>query len=280
MFNNSAPWIDPKRMRPTNVIKFKTRDGRRLDAYLTMPEGASKENPPPLIVLPHGGPHARDYWRFDAEAQFFASRGYAVLKPNYRGSPGYNWMFPIEDEWDFMKMHADVTDAARAMVASKLVDADRVAIMGASFGGYLAISGVVNEPGLYRCAIAEAGVFDWERLVLDAKFDRFDSPQYARLIYKLGDPKRDPGKFDAISPGRRADTIRVPVFVTGGKDDPVVEIAQSKKLVSMLEKGGVPHETYFVREEGHGMAHIEHQVELYGRIEKFLAKHMAPRAGQ
>jgi acetyl esterase/lipase len=279
-FNNSAPWIDPARMRPTNVIKFKTRDGRRLDAYLTLPDGASKENPPPLIVLPHGGPWVRDRWQFDAEAQFLSSRGYAVLKPNYRGSPGYNWMFPSEDEWDFMKMHYDVTDATRAMIASGLVDKDRIAIMGASFGGYLAISGVVNDPDLYRCAITNVGVFDWERMILDAKYDQFDSPQHARLIYKLGDPKKDPGRFDAISPGRRADTIRVPVFVAGGKDDPVVEIAQSRKLVSMLEKGKVPHETYFVREEGHGMRHIEHQVELYGRIEAFLAKHMAPRAGQ
>jgi len=278
MFNNSAPWIDPNRMRPVNVIKFKTRDGRRLDAYLTMPAGASKENPPPLIVLPHGGPFVREYWRFDEEAQFFASRGYAVLKPNYRGSTGYGWMFTEEEEWDFLQMHDDVTDAAKTLIASKLVDPDRVAIMGASFGGYLAISGVVNEPELYRCAITNVGVFDWERVVLEEKYDQFDSPEYARLIYKLGDPKKNPEKFDAISPGRRTDRIRVPVFVAGGKQDRVVEFAQSRRLVSALEKNKVPHETHFVREEGHGMAHLDNQVELYGKIEAFLAKHMAPRA--
>lgn len=280
LFNNTAPWIDPARMRSTNVVKFKTRDGRRLDACLTLPEGASKESPAPLIVLPHGGPWVRDTWGFNGEVQFLASKGYAVLQPNYRASTGYDWMLSQAELWDFFKMHEDVTDATRAMMASGLIDKDRVAIMGASFGGYLAISGVVNEPDLCRCAITNAGVFDWERMILDEEYDRFDSPQYARFIYKLGDPRKNPEKFDAISPGRRADTIRVPVFVAGGKDDPVVEIAQSKKLVSMLEKGGVPHETCFVGEEGHGMRHIEHQVELHGRIEAFLARNLAPRKVQ
>ena len=93
LIKDSMPWIDPKRMRPESAIKFKTRDGRELDAYLTLPAGASKKNPPPLVVVPHGGPWLRENWGFDREAQFLASRGYAVLKPNYRGSYGYDWMF-------------------------------------------------------------------------------------------------------------------------------------------------------------------------------------------
>lgn len=277
LFKSSAPWIDPKRMSPVNIIKFKTRDGRSLDAYLTLPAGATKENPPPLVVLPHGGPWARDYWGFDGEAQFLASRGYAVLKPQYRGSTGVNWMFPQPDEWDFRKMHDDVTDATKTMIASGLVDPKRIGIMGASFGGYLAISGAVNEPDLYRCAITNAGVFDWERLVLERKFNQYDSPVYGRMVRMLGDPKKDPEKFAAISPGRHPERIRIPVFVAGGKDDQTVEIEQSKRLIADLRKHGVVHETLLVGDEGHGMGHLDNQVELYGRIEAFLAKHLMPK---
>jgi acetyl esterase/lipase len=278
LVKGAAPWIDPERMRPVNIINFKTRDGRKLDAYLTLPAGASKKNPPPMVVLPHGGPWVRDTWGFDGEAQFLASRGYAVLQPNYRGSTGNRWMFPVEDSYDFKKMHDDVTDATKAMVASGYVDGGRVAIMGGSFGGYLAVSGVVNEPSLYRCAVTIAGVFDWAQQIKDKKYDRFDSPVYGWMMLKLGDPKLYPEKYDSISPGRHADKIQVPVFVAGGKDDYTVEIEQSKTLISALEKYHVPHETYLVGEEGHGMHHLDHQVELYRRIEAFLAKNLAPKS--
>ena len=276
LFKNSAPWIDPQRMRPMNIVKFKTRDGRQLDAYLTLPAGASKQNPPALVVLPHGGPWVRDNWGYDGEVQFLASRGYAVLQPNYRGSTGYGWMFPEEDEWDFRKMHDDVTDATKAMIASGLVDSGRIAIMGGSFGGYLAVSGVVNEPALYRCAVTMAGVFDWAQQINDKKYDQYDSPVYRRMLRKLGDPKKEPEKFDAISPGRHADRIRVPVFVAGGKDDQTVEIEQSKTLIASLNRLKIPHETYLVAEEGHGMAHLDKRLELYTRIEAFLAKNLLP----
>lgn len=276
LIKRSAPWIDPARMQPMSVMKFKTRDGRRLDAYLTLPAGASKAQPAPLVVLPHGGPWARDTWGFDGEVQFLASRGYAVLQPNYRGSNGYSWMFPAADRWDFAKMHDDVTDATKAVLASGLVDRKRVAIMGASFGGYLALSGVVHEPELYRCAVTIAGVFDWAQQIQDKKYDQYDSFVFGYLMRRLGDPKQQPEKFDAISPGRHVDRIRVPVFVSGGKDDQTVDIGQSRALLSALEKHHVPHESYLVAEEGHGMARIAHQTELYGRIERFLAANLTP----
>ncbi len=276
LIKSSAPWIDPKRMQPESIIKFRTRDGQRLDAYVTLPAGASKKNLPPLVVLPHGGPWVRDHWGFNGEVQFLASRGYAVLQPNYRGSPGYGWMFPEEDAWDFAKMHDDVTDATKELLATGLVDGRRVAIMGGSFGGYLALSGVVKEPALYRCAVTIAGVFDWEQLINDKKYDQFDNPTFGRMVRKLGDPKRQPEKFAAISPVRHVDQIRVPVFVSHGKDDPVADIGQSRRLISELEKNHVPHESLLVGEEGHGMGHLENQIELYTRIEAFLAKNLMP----
>jgi acetyl esterase/lipase len=279
LFRRSAPWIDPKRMLPETIIRFKTRDGRQLDAYLTLPAGASKEQPAPMVVVPHGGPWVRDHWGFDGEAQFLASRGYAVLKPNYRASPGYSWMFPKTDQWDFVKMSHDVTDATKALIATGLVDPGRVAIMGGSFGGYLAIKGVVDEPALYRCAVTISGVFDWEQLIRDRKYDysKFDW-WYATLLRRLGDPRNEPAKFDAIAPVRHIDRVRVPVFVTHGGYDPIADIGQSTRLISELKKNNVPSESYIVGSEGHGMMHFANRVEQYSRIEAFLAKNMAPAA--
>lgn len=280
LIKSSEPWIDPQRMRPMTPLKFKTRDGHELDAYLTLPSGATKQNPPPLIVLAHGGPWARDTWGFNGEVQFLASRGYAVLQPNYRGSNGYAWMFTYEDRWDFRKMHDDVTDAAKALMASGLVDRRRVAIMGGSFGGYLALAGVTNEPSLYRCAVTIAGVFDWADLIRERKFNRYEDPTFGFLLRRLGDPSRQPEKFAAISPARHVDQIRVPVFVAHGKDDPVADISQSKNLISQLNKHHVTHEDLLVSEEGHGMGHLKNEIELYGRIEKFLAKNLMPIPGE
>jgi len=274
LFKNSAPWIDPKRMQAHNMIKVKTRDGRQLDAYLTLPAGATKQNPSPMVVLSHGGPWYRDSWSFDGEAQFLASRGYAVLQTNYRGSTSYDWMFPAADRWDFRKMHDDVTDATKTAIASGLIDSKRIAIMGGSFGGYLAVSGVVNEPTLYRCAVTIAGVFDWEQQVRDQKHDQYDDPSFGLLVRGLGDPKKQPERFDAISPGRHVDKIRVPVFVAGGKEDRTVDIAQSRALISALEKYDVTHETLVVSREGHGMGHLDNEVELYTRIVAFLDKYV------
>jgi dipeptidyl aminopeptidase/acylaminoacyl peptidase len=274
----SRPWIDPQRMQRMQVMQFKTRDGRMLDGYLTLPAGVSKPHPAPLIVLSHGGPYTRDGWGFDGEVQFLASRGYAVLQPNYRGSTGYDWLFPAADRWEFGKMHDDVTDATKAAIATKLIDRDRIAIMGGSFGGYLAIAGVADEPGMYRCAVTIDGVFDWSAMVQQAKYWQYDSGQYGWFKRHFGDPSKTPEKFAAISPLRRADQIKVPVFIAHGKDDDVVEIGQANDLISTLEKHGVPYEKLLVSREGHGMRHVANQVELYGRIETFLAQHLAPRA--
>jgi Dipeptidyl aminopeptidases/acylaminoacyl-peptidases len=278
LIKNSKPWIDPARMRPMQILRYKTRDGHQLDAYVTLPEGASKKSPAPLIVLPHGGPWVRDRWGFDGEVQFLASRGYIVMQPNYRGSPGYNWKFPLQDQWEFRKMHDDVTDATKMLIASGLADPSRIAIMGGSFGAYLALSGVAHEPSLYRCAVTIAGVFDWATVMKEEKYDQFDKPSYSRLIRKLGDPKQHKEKFDAISPLRHVANVRVPIFVAHGKEDRVAAISESKRLVDELERHRIPHEKLFVSGEGHGMAHLENQIDLYRRIETFLATHLAAPA--
>ncbi len=274
---NVAPWIDPGRMQPMRPFNYKTRDGFSIEGFVTLPAGASKANPAPLVVLPHGGPWARDIWCFDPEVQFLASRGYAVFQPNYRGSTDYQWMFPEGDMWDFLKMHNDVTDGVKELFKTGLIDADRVAIMGASFGGYLAISGVAHEPDLYRCAITVAGVFDWEKMLKDARSSSYFRGRYGVLRRNLGDPKKTPETFAAISPIRHVSAIKVPVFVAHGSEDMVASASQSGSLITELKRYGVPFEKLIESDEGHGFHQLENQIALYTAIEQFLAKNLAVR---
>ncbi len=274
----TRPWLDPQRMQPMQMLRFKTREGKQLDGYLTLPAATSREKPAPLIVLPHGGPYVREYYGFNEEVQFLASRGYAVLLVNYRGASGREWQFPEEDQYDFVKMREDVFSATRAAIATKLIDRDRVAIMGGSFGGYLALCGAVHQPELYRCAVSIAGVFDWVEIANTARYDQFDSAEYGWLMRRLGDPTRKKELFETISPLRQADRVKMPMFIAHGKDDMVAEVGQSRDLIAVLKRNNVPHESMLVRGEGHGMGHVENQVELYTRIEAFLEKHLAPRA--
>ena len=274
LIKNSSPWIDPERMQPMSIVKFKTRDGRQLDAYVTMPKGASKQNPPPLVVLPNPDPSMRYTWGFNAEAQFFASRGYAVLQPNCRASNGYTWMFPTEDEWAFRKMHDDVTDAAKTLIASGLIDPKRVAIIGTSFGGYLALSGAAYEPTLYQCAVSISGVYDWANLIADYKYSQHSNPYFSRMRFKLGDPKKDPEKWDAIAPLRHANQVRIPVLQSTSEYDAPIDIIESKKFAAILESNHIPVESMSFFNEFDGVSHLDHRIGLYTRIEAFLAKYL------
>jgi len=273
---NSKPWIDPARMRPMGMIKYKTRDGHRLDAYVTMPVGASKQNPAPLVVLPHSWYEGdRSTWGFNAEVQFFASRGYAVLQPNHRASAGYTGMFPTADEWDFQKMYEDVADATKTLIASGLVDRNRVAIVGTSFGGFLALSGAAYEPGLYRCAIAVSpAALDWAKYIQENKYNQFSDPTYGRLVFKLGDPKADPSKFDAISPLRHAEQIQSAVLICTGEYDPTFVTSEARELVSIVRRNHATSDTISFLNEAGGVRHLRNKVELYSRIESFLAQNL------
>ncbi len=282
--NEARPWIDPARMQAIQMFKFKTKDGRKLDAYLTLPAGASAQHPVPLIVIPHGGqaarnvgsagPFGRDEWGYDAEAQFFASRGYAVLKPNYRGSAGYNWAFPHEDEWDYAKMSEDVATATTTVLRTKLIDKSRIAILGAGFGGYLAAAGAVNDPDLYCCAVAINGIYDWAALLRQMKYTQNENPYHDWLLRRLGEPDQNKARYDAISPGRRAEQIKRPLFVAYDKASSSVEIGQVHDLLSSLDRSHVPHEEMMVNDDRHGMGYLDEQLELRERIEAFLAKNL------
>ncbi len=274
LLKGTRPWIDPEQMAPMRIFRYRARDGASIEAYLTLPLGASRENPPPLVVLPHGGPWVRDVWGWQAEVQFLASRGYAVLQPNYRGSPGYTWQFSEQDISDFRKMHEDVTDGVRFVAASGFVDPERIAIMGGSFGGYLAISGVAFEEDLYKCAVSIAGVFDWEQAVAESRLLGRETLRSAFLQRRLDNVLKDPESLERISPLNSVSKIQVPVFVAHGSRDNVARIAQSQRLVRQLETHQIPHKVHFTRGEGHSFQNFENTIHLYQEIETFLQEHL------
>ena len=270
---DTAPGLKGRPLRPVEPVSFSTRDGVRLEGYLTLPEGAGAQHPVPLVVLCHGGTWMRDTPDFSPEVQFLASRGYAVLQPNYRGSTGYAPEISHERVYDFRRMHDDVTDATRSILATGMVDPARVAIMGSSFGGYLAVAGVAFEKDLYRCAITECGIFDWASQI------RFKSyagrpGEYERLTNELGTPGRDGGRLGQISPLDHADQIRVPVLIAHGTEDAVVDVAQSRRLAAELKRRGIPHETFYRALEGHGFFNYRNRVDFYHRVEAFLAANL------
>lgn len=273
----NRPWIDPARMVEMQVLSYRTRDGFQIEGYYSAPAHLPAGTLPPLIVLAHGGPWERDTWGWNPEVQFLASRGYAVFQPNYRGSSGYTWRFPDSDIWAFRKMHDDVTDGVRVLVKSKLVDPDRIAIMGGSFGGYLAVCGAAFEGSLYRCAVTIAGIFDWAQVMRDARNSEISRAQYSILRRNLGDPKTQQTHFEEISPLRSADKITIPVFIAHGYDDPVASVGESKRLIRALEKNHIPHEVMLKGGEGHGFNFLENRVELFTRLETFLAQNLKPR---
>lgn len=268
-----APWLPEKLLAPVHLMSFRARDGLTLDGYVTLPLNYAEGKPAPTVVLPHGGPWARDLWGYEPWSQFLASRGYVVFRPNYRGSSGYSAAISLAPAMEFRKMHDDVTDGIRALVAAKIADPAHLAICGASFGGYLALSGAAFEPDLYKCAITFAGVFDWADL-MEQDRDNGNDYRYHWLRRDLGDPEKDRAKFEAMSPLHAVANVRIPIFVAHGKEDRNADTDQSRSLVRALKKAGVPHEAWFIPDEGHGLGELTHRTEFFTRVEAFLKKHL------
>ena len=282
----SQPWIDPARMQPMSIMRYKTRDRRSLDAYVTLPRGASKTNPPPLVVLvdhvsleDSAVDNTRDRvsWGYDARVQFLASRGYAVLQANHRGSGGYEWMFPEAKQVELLKMGEDVGDATRELVAGGFVDGRRVAVMGFGTGASLALNEAANEPDTFRCALAVQGVYDFDSWLKEEKHYQFDDYFYSRALRRIGDPQKDQARLTAISPARHADRLRCAVFIAYEKVG-TINLMQSKEMVAALEHQSVPHTALALGDERFGLAHVEHRIELYEGVEAFLRANLAPPA--
>ena len=269
LVGSTRGWLDPAQMAPVEVIEIKARDGKLLDGYLTMPRAVEQ---PPMLVIPHGGPHdVRDEWHFNEEVQLFASRGYAVLQVNFRGSGGYGRNFEESGyrQWG-AAMQDDVTDATKQLVASGRIDPDRIAIYGASYGGYAALMGVAREPDLYRSAISYVGVTDLE--LMHTRGD-VDTSRFGRAAVKrfIGD---DQDELRARSPARLAAQIKVPVMLAHGERDQRVPVLHAVRMRDALKEPGNAPEWLVEALEGHGFFLTENRVQPYDAILAFLDKHL------
>jgi dienelactone hydrolase len=277
--------LDPARLRPMEQVTYRARDGLEIHALLTRPAGAEPPSPGsgaprgrrvPLIIHPHGGPFGiRDYWGFNNEVQFLASRGYAVLQPNYRGSGGYGRAFLDRGKQQWGRaMQDDLTDAVQWAVAQGLADPARVAIYGASYGGYAALAGVTLTPELYCCGVNYVGAAD-----LDITFKNRGDDAWTRageFSYQTEWVGPTAEYRAATSPVNFVERIRVPTLHAYGEKDPRVKIDHWTRLEPQLRKFGKPYEVIEEKKQGHGFRDERASLKFYERLEKFFADYLAP----
>jgi dipeptidyl aminopeptidase/acylaminoacyl peptidase len=261
-------------MAERRPIQYRARDGMTIEGFLTVPAHPAGTRLP-LIVMPHGGPHfVRDNWYFDSDAQFLASRGYAVLQPNFRGSSGRGDKFKHAGyrQWGAAMMD-DIVDGVKWAGSQPDVDMSRVCTFGGSFGGYAALMLTVREPAMFKCAVGFAGVYDLAR-IYDEK--RVHGHEAAEAFYRktIGEDK---GELARFSPARQADKIKVPVLLIHGEKDEVAPIEQFDVMNEALTKAGHPPETMRVAKESHGFFDEDNQAAMLQRLETFFAKYLGQK---
>ena len=270
-----APWIKEEEMCAMNPITYTSRDGLTIEGYLTLPKGYTMENAKnlPVVVNPHGGPWIRDSWGYNPEVQFLASRGYAVLQMNFRASTGYGRKFTElgYKQWG-QTMQNDITDGVKWLIKEGIADPKRVAIYGASYGGYATLAGVTFTPDLYACAVDYVGVSNL--LSFMNTIPPYWKPLLDMMHEMVGDPATDKEMMEKYSPVFHVDQIKAPLFIAQGANDPRVNKAESDQMVEALKKRGVEVE-YMVKEnEGHGFSNEENKFDFYRAMEKFLDKYL------
>ncbi len=268
-----SPWINPDDMAHIKPISYKSRDGLTIHGYLTLPRGKENETNLPVVVNPHGGPWTRDHWGFNPEVQFLASRGYAVLQMNFRSSTGYGKKF-LEagfKQWG-RAMQDDISDGVKWLIDQKIADPKRVAIYGASYGGYATLAGITFTPELYACAVDYVGVSNI--------FTLFETlPPYWETLRKqseemIGSPEEDKELLTQVSPIFHIDKIRCPLFVAQGANDPRVKKEHSDQIVESLKAKNIDVEYMVKDNEGHGFRNEENRFDFYRAMESFLEKHL------
>jgi len=271
---------DTVRPRST-VISYLARDGKELSGYLTAPAGSDPQGKLPLVLMPHGGPEARDSLSFNPWVQYLVTRGYAVFQPNFRGSAGRGRKFAESGygEWG-RKMQDDLTDAVKSLANLGTVDPARVCIVGASYGGYAALAGAALTPDVYKCAVSIAGIADLDDFITFRKRNwGADSEDHVYWLKAIGDPDKDEKHLQEISPINNVDKIRIPVLLIHGTDDWVVPIAQSKAMKKALDKAGKKTELITLEEEGHSYWSDDSEKLTMSAIDNFLWQHLGPGFG-
>ena len=270
-----SPWLKEAEMAPMEPIQYTSRDGLTIHGYLTLPLGVASRDLP-LVVIPHGGPSARDDWGFDSEAQFLANRGAAVLQVNFRGSTGYGkkfWQAGFK-QWG-RAMQDDVTDGVKWLVKRGVADPKRLAIYGGSYGGYAALAGATFTPDLYACAVSYVGPSNIFTLL--ESIPPYWEPYREMEYEEIGHPVKDKELLESISPVLHADKIRIPLFVAQGANDPRVKKAESDQIVEAVRKAG-KDVVYMVKDnEGHGFRNEENRFDFYREMGEFLKKHLGLR---
>jgi dipeptidyl aminopeptidase/acylaminoacyl peptidase len=267
--------LTPEDIASVTPLRFKAKDGLELTGYLTLPRGKAAKDLP-LVVVPHDGPTSRNRPGFDWWTQALASRGYAVLQVNFRGSDGYGWDFLKAGfgQWG-RKMQTDLSDGVRYVAGEGTIDPKRVCIVGATYGGYAALAGVTLDPGVYRCAVSYAGISDLKRfgpwlranksLSSERYFDRFIGAESAR----------DPSMLE-VSPVAHVDKVTAPILLIHGKDDTVVPIAQSQVMADALKAAGKPVELVTLNSTDHWLTKGETRLQMLQATVAFLEKNNPP----
>jgi dipeptidyl aminopeptidase/acylaminoacyl peptidase len=254
-------------------LTYLARDGASIPAYLTLPPGRPARDLP-LVVLPHGGPESRDPAGFDGWAQFLATRGYAVLQPQFRGSTGFGRTHRLAGygEWGG-RMQDDVSDGVRHLVATGVADPARVCIVGSSYGGYAALAGAAFTPELYACAVSVNGVSDLPAMLGDVRRRGGDQSDVLSYWKEHIGPATDP-RAAQRSPARAADAVRAPVLLLHGADDTVVPPSQSRLMAKALKEAGKPHRYVSLPGEDHWLSQAATRTRVLEEIEGFLAEHL------
>jgi dipeptidyl aminopeptidase/acylaminoacyl peptidase len=268
-----TPWLDEKEMASMKPIFYETRDGLKIQGYLTIPKGMENTKKLPLVVNPHGGPWARDYWGYNSQVQFLANRGFAVFQMNFRGSTGFGRKFweASFKEWG-RKMQDDITDGVQYLIKEEIADKDKICIYGASYGGYATLAGLTYTPDLYKCGVDYVGVSNL--LTFMNTIPPYWEPFKKMMFEMVGHPEKEIEMMKAASPFFNADKIKTPLFVVQGAKDPRVAKAESDQIVEALKKRGIDV-PYLVKEnEGHGFRNQENRFEFYEKMEQFISKYL------
>ena len=265
------PKLEGLPLAQMRAVSFPARDGLTLNGYLTLPVGL-KPSRLPLVLFVHGGPWARDSWGYNSAAQFFANRGYAVLQVNYRGSTGYGKKFKNAAMKQFAaKMHDDLLDGVDWVVKQGWVDPAKVAILGGSYGGYATLVGMTFTPDVFACGVDIVGPSNLVTLV--ESFPPYWGPFLASTWYPfVGNPKIPAEKADmeARSPMFKVGSIKRPLLIGQGANDPRVTQKESEQIVAAMEAKGLPVTYVVYTDEGHGFARPENRIDFFARSEAFL----------
>ena len=269
----TKPWLKEEHLCEMKPIKYQTRDGLTIHGYLTLPKNKEAKNLP-VVVNPHGGPELRDSWGYNPEVQFLANRGYAVLQMNFRCSRGYGrafWEAGFK-QWG-LAMQDDITDGVHWLIEQGIADPKRIAIYGASYGGYATLMGIVKEPDLFACAIDKIGPSNLFTFL--ASVPAYWKPALKELYEKWGHPEEDADYLKAVSPVFHVDKIKTPLMIAQGANDPRVKQAESDQMVEALRKRGIDVKYILKEDEGHGFHKEENKMEFYREMEAFLAKYLS-----